>query len=908
MSTARAATAFPRLPGITFEQNRPQPADAMPRMDIAGFVGFATTGPLDVPVAIEDMAQFTEIFGGHVRLFRDASTGEQAYGHLAPTVDAFFAAGGRRCWVVRVAARDRPYAAVRARFPVPGLAVVGEDGFPVQALLPARSAGSWADDVRVSGGVLAERLRLVSITYAGAGRPPVHCVLDGHAPVRIGDLIRVTYLRSVPRPVRATGMFAVTGLAESAGSPCRTEVTGARPLWLRAATLGQCVAGTMQLPPGPVPVTVEDAGAPGEVLVRADMPLENAPAAGTLLRLVLDGFGTAVLLVRESRAAVGVGSQVRVSGSMHFVTGIPPVAARRNATPDATEVLGIELRALTGGDRIDVVGNLGPAPGHPRWIGELPTDEELYGAALSGLDRAGPVAVPQLWQETTKRRFPLAGTGSPAEVFYPIAVDTAMFAGAEPQPGRRLERDGLADFGAGLFLDPGLADSGTSTLMSTADYLSATREPPQQLLGVHALLALDEVTVVAVPDAVHQGWRHAAPPEPPQPPPHVPYLPPSECRHTGTGGGDFQDRSDVTPGTPVFAPASVDSLGNVHLSWNGVSGEHAVYVLQESADLASWEHVAEIHRGTRTTADLYGRAPGTYAYRVRAEAGGAAGDWSDGIAVAVTAGEPWVPQAPAVDNHLPAVHRALVRMCAARGDQFAVLALPVHHREADAVTHATALRRSLAGEGERVLGFGALYHPWPVMAVNGAEPLPQPPDGTAAGTLAARALGAGSWVAPANLPLGRVLALTPRIPAQAHGPLEDGRVNTLRATPRGFMVLSAATLSADPQFRQINVRRLLSLLRRIALREGPAYVFEPDGPAARSALRRRFEAVLSELLVRGAFAGSTRADSFQVTTPTSPAGEGRLLVELRVAPSVPLRFLLVRLLRSGEGDLSVEGV
>ncbi|MFE2879331.1 hypothetical protein ACFXG6_25380 [Streptomyces roseus] len=905
MSPAPAtSTAFRRLPGITFEQSLPHPGDPLPRMDIAGFVGFASTGPLDVPVAVEDMTRFTEVFGERVPLFRDAVTGEQAYGHLAPTVDAFFAAGGRRCWVVRVAGRpEQSNAAGRARLPVPGLAVVGADGVPVQALLPARSVGCWADDVRVSGGVLAERLRLVGITYGGAGRPPVHCVLDGSAPVRIGDLVRVTYLR--PGPARVTGMFAVTALARSAESPGRTEVSGGRPLWLLAAGLGGPVAGTAQLPTGPVAVTVEDAGAAGEVLLHAAVPLEDAPAAGTLLRLVLAGARTAVLVVREARATAGAGSALRVSGSMSFVTGAPPAGGAPAAAPDVAEVLGIELRARTGANRIDVVGDLGPAPGHPRWIGLLPTDEELYGAALSGLDRAGPPAVPELWRETATRRFPLAGTGGAAEVFYPIAMDAAVFAGADPQPGRRLERDGLADFGAALFLDPELADSGAATLMSTAEYLSTTGAGARRLLGLHALLPLDEVTVVAVPDAVHPGWRYGAPPAEPRPPGHVRYLPPAECRHSGADGG-FEDRSASVPGAPELT-ASADALGNVRLSWSGVSGVDPVYVLEESAG-RTWAAAAEIYRGTGTATDLYGRAPGTYAYRVRAEAAGAAGDWSAGVAVAVGTGEPWVSRDPGADGQAAAVHRALLRMCAARGDQFAVLSLPAGHREAEALTYATALRRSLAGDGERVLGFGAFYHPWPVMAVDGAGPLPRPPDGAVAGTLAARALGAGSWVAPANVPLDGVLALTPPLPDGAYGLLEEARINTLRSTPRGFMVLSAATLSADPEFRQINVRRLLSLLRRIALREGPAYVFEPDGPAVRGALRRRFEAVLSELLVRGAFAGAGRADSFQVTTPAGRAGEGRLLVELRVAPSVPLRFLLVRLLRSGAGDLSVEGV
>src|SRR5262245_51501339 len=65
------------------------------RTDVAGFVGIAERGPLDTPVPVESWRQFQAHFGG--------MTGR---GYLAYAVRAFFENGGRRCWVVRVAARD----------------------------------------------------------------------------------------------------------------------------------------------------------------------------------------------------------------------------------------------------------------------------------------------------------------------------------------------------------------------------------------------------------------------------------------------------------------------------------------------------------------------------------------------------------------------------------------------------------------------------------------------------------------------------------------------------------------------------------------------------------------------------------------------------------------------------------
>nr|MBA3891158.1 phage tail sheath protein [Gemmatimonadaceae bacterium] len=106
-----------RLPGVAFEATLPAPARVLPRMDIAGFVGFAAAGPINVPVVVEDGAEFAAIFGEDAPLAWDAERGEPAYAQLAPAVRAFFRNGGRRAWIVRVAASS----AQRSLLPVPGL-------------------------------------------------------------------------------------------------------------------------------------------------------------------------------------------------------------------------------------------------------------------------------------------------------------------------------------------------------------------------------------------------------------------------------------------------------------------------------------------------------------------------------------------------------------------------------------------------------------------------------------------------------------------------------------------------------------------------------------------------------------------------------------------------------------------
>jgi phage tail sheath protein FI len=107
------------------------------------------------------------------------------------------------------------------------------------------------------------------------------------------------------------------------------------------------------------------------------------------------------------------------------------------------------------------------------------------------------------------------------------------------------------------------------------------------------------------------------------------------------------------------------------------------------------------------------------------------------------------------------------------------------------------------------------------------------------------------------------------------------------------------------------VRRLMMLLRRLALGLGPTYVFEPNSTVFRRSVQRSFEALLNDMFMRGAFAGDTPAASFQVVcddTVNKPDSveAGNFIVELRVAPSLPMTFLTIRLVQSGTGSIIME--
>ena len=314
-----------------------------------------------------------------------------------------------------------------------------------------------------------------------------------------------------------------------------------------------------------------------------------------------------------------------------------------------------------------------------------------------------------------------------------------------------------------------------------------------------------------------------------------------------------------------------------------------------------------VHRCERHAVN---RPVGDYYYRARFVVGARTSDWSAGIIVRVRSGaESFIALEPFDDRTLLAVQRALVRMCAAKADRVALLSLPQHYTDAIAIAHVAALLSAVEATAP---SYAAIWHPWMIgRDIDAGELRTTPPDGATAGVMAARSLSRGAWVAPANETLARVVALDPQIPSDARQALQDAAINLIRQEPHGFVCLNADTLSDDDEVRPLNVRRLLILLRRAALRAGNRFTFEPNGERLRRALKRGFEVMLEDMFTRGAFAGRRTSDAFRVSTdaslnPPASVDAGRFLAEIRVAPSRPLSFLTVRLLQRGDTTVAQE--
>lgn len=958
MTTAAARP----LPGIRIAAAPPPAAPTLPRMDVAVLAGFAATGPIHLPVVVESAAHFEAVFGPDAPLAWDDARGERVHACLGPAVRAFFANGGRRCWVIRLArtaaseALRRPAAppsaavAVANTFAVPGVLSVPPAGAPIEAAgAEARCEGSWSDPLRLATALTRHALALEIAPPAAPSAPGRFRFSTGSA-VAAGDLVElgdpedaVAYavVDSVAATLGAGGVFAaeatvVAAFARRGAAPTsppeaprsgRAHVAGF--VHGAAATLvpssgGEEEGGTVRLRfDDPVPAAVEPGhwacweGGGERVWVRMDA-VAGAPVFGAA-----EGDGPRI-------AGVAAGPAWR------------EVAATAPAPgPARGSLLTLELR-VTGGAGAARRASAGLTPRHPAaWWNRL-SDADFH-RPPERPDAPDAPAPPAAGVEG--ERFPLARAAAAVPAAWvPLGATGLYGAATAPYPPRAtaLERDGLAEFGADLFLDPELSTVPMQGLVELADAIRFVRPRTRTLLGIYAAISLgrggvfNEATLLAIPDAVHPGWtrrpdRDVPPPAPalPEPPPHWgthrgPCAAPSTAPREGPDLGAFLDCATRRLDAPVLrGPDGPVAPGPFRLTWtDAVPGGEYVLVEAAQADLAD---AREVYRGPATEHVVRVAREGVLYYQVFARLGDERSAGSNAVAVRVRA-ERWVMNRPeqageGMERTWLAVHRAALRLAAAGGDLFVALALPRHFRAPDAVRYARRLRavRQPPGQADadafgftevRAPSYGAIYFPWLYSGgQGGGTDAPVPPDGAALGVLASRALRAGAWAAPANQPFQGVVALVPSIPTADRQALQDARVNLVRPDPRGFLSLSADTLAHEPELRPVGVRRLLTLLRRLALRRGHDYAFEPHGPVLRRAVERGFEAVLEDLFARGAFAGATPAQAFRVVTddtvnPPRGVEAGRLVVELRVAPAVPLSFLSVRLAQRA-GGLSV---
>jgi hypothetical protein len=207
--------------------------------------------------------------------------------------------------------------------------------------------------------------------------------------------------------------------------------------------------------------------------------------------------------------------------------------------------------------------------------------------------------------------------------------------------------------------------------------------------------------------------------------------------------------------------------------------------------------------------------------------------------------------------------------------------------------------------------FAAAYHPWLKVAdPSGGAAWLIPPSAVAAGIIAAREQQLGLPWGPANELAVSAVTATDVVTDPVHDQLHRLGINVFRAERDGFRLTAARTLSTDPGYRQLSVRRLMTMICLTLERESQWLVFEPNTPNLRSTLRHVLTQFLADMFRGGAFAGATEAQSFFVRCDDSLNSApvqalGRLIAEIGVAPASPLEYLILRLTQDADGGVQV---
>jgi phage tail sheath protein FI len=209
--------------------------------------------------------------------------------------------------------------------------------------------------------------------------------------------------------------------------------------------------------------------------------------------------------------------------------------------------------------------------------------------------------------------------------------------------------------------------------------------------------------------------------------------------------------------------------------------------------------------------------------------------------------------------------------------------------------------------------FAAAYHPWlgvPRPAAEAGGSVAVPASSFAAGIIAARERRFGLPWGPAN-EIARGAVLSSEVVTDAmHDQLHLLGVNVYRAERDGFRLSAARTLSTDPDYRQLSIRRLMTMLALALERQTQWLVFEPNATELRARLTHTVTQFLRDLQRQGSFAGVTERESFFVRcddsiNPPESLGQGRLLAEIGVAPASPLEYLVLRISQDVDGTISV---
>jgi phage tail sheath protein FI len=208
--------------------------------------------------------------------------------------------------------------------------------------------------------------------------------------------------------------------------------------------------------------------------------------------------------------------------------------------------------------------------------------------------------------------------------------------------------------------------------------------------------------------------------------------------------------------------------------------------------------------------------------------------------------------------------------------------------------------------------YGAIYWPWVrVFDPLTNRPLLMAPSGAIVGSFSATDVRRGVHKAPAGIEdgfLNTAIGIEKVVTKGEHDVLNPQGINVIRSFPGlGIVIWGARTVSKDPEWRYVNVRRLFLFLEE-SIDEGTQWVvFEPNDPVLWARIIRNVSAFLRVQWLEGKLVGTKEEDAFFVkcdeeTNPPESVDLGRVITVIGVAPSKPAEFVIFRIMQKRPGE------
>jgi hypothetical protein len=215
----------------------------------------------------------------------------------------------------------------------------------------------------------------------------------------------------------------------------------------------------------------------------------------------------------------------------------------------------------------------------------------------------------------------------------------------------------------------------------------------------------------------------------------------------------------------------------------------------------------------------------------------------------------------------------------------------------------------IAQRGNYDSEYGALYYPWLVVP----DPFPEDPlnvrdvrlapSGHVMGIYARSDIERGVHKAPANEIVNGVIAFSHHVDQGTQeilNPLGIDVLRDFRYANRGLRLWGARTISSNQDWKYVNIRRLFQYIEA-SIEYGTQWVvFEPNNELLWARVRQSVSNFLADTWRTGALMGTKASEAFYVhcdrTTMTqSDIENGRLIIEIGIAPTFPAEFVIFRI-------------